>query len=314
VGSCNYVVAVLKAVVDVCDGARAEVSERLLGELLVLRSDAGARRAREEAATLSEAAAQSNDGDGDSDGGGTAESRPEAQVATTSLLTRRPRYAQEEGPEALAQAFLPCPQEAQRMACVRQRGAVTRAEIEALLLALPTMQDGGLAVQKRRGLTTTRSSVDDSTAYRDPTAWTTTYVHAEHRFQTAFPALFERLRRLALDTDAAHWGIVAKAGAAQAQQVQARCVRSLARCRRWSLPFSACCSCLCPCSLAAARWDLIFLSVALSVGLPVRVIEVHEAGAGAGLAYDQHYDSGSIVTLDVLLSDPSEFEGGHFQM
>ena len=44
-----------------------------------------------------------------------------------------------------------------------------------------------------------------------------------------------------------------------------------------------------------------------------RCIEYHEVRAGGGLPDPHHHDIGSLVTVDVMLSDPaSEFEGGDF--
>ena len=43
-----------------------------------------------------------------------------------------------------------------------------------------------------------------------------------------------------------------------------------------------------------------------------RCVELHAVERGGSLPYPEHYDSGSLVTIDVMLSDPSEFEGGEF--
>ena len=129
--------------------------------------------------------------------------------------------------------------------------------------------------------------MDDPSAYDDPSAWTTTYLHTKHLFQTRFAPMFQKLRALAMEADAETWGLVAAGetagvirspGSPQTHPPQP------------SQPHPP------------PQWQV-----------HPRVIEVHEAGAGAGLPFDKHYDSGSIVTLDVLLSSRDEFEGGHFQ-
>lgn len=47
--------------------------------------------------------------------------------------------------------------------------------------------------------------------------------------------------------------------------------------------------------------------------LNVRVMELHEVDAGGALSNHEHFDGGSLVTLDVMMSRPGEdFEGGAF--
>jgi len=48
------------------------------------------------------------------------------------------------------------------------------------------------------------------------------------------------------------------------------------------------------------------------VDLSVRCIELHTYVSGAGLLAHDHRDSGSELSMSVLLSDPSSFGGGHF--
>ena len=43
--------------------------------------------------------------------------------------------------------------------------------------------------------------------------------------------------------------------------------------------------------------------------IEVRVIELHEAGAGGNLKSPRHYDTESCVTVDVLVSENADFEG-----
>ena len=43
-----------------------------------------------------------------------------------------------------------------------------------------------------------------------------------------------------------------------------------------------------------------------------RCVEYHTVEPGGSLPFPTHYDAGSLVTIDVMLSDTSEFEGGSF--
>lgn len=43
-----------------------------------------------------------------------------------------------------------------------------------------------------------------------------------------------------------------------------------------------------------------------------RCVEYHTVDAGGSLPYPTHYDHGSLLTLDILLTDPDEFDGGEF--
>jgi hypothetical protein len=47
-----------------------------------------------------------------------------------------------------------------------------------------------------------------------------------------------------------------------------------------------------------------------SVG--VRCVEYHEVHPGGSLPDRKHYDKGSLATIDILLSEPSDFAGGIF--
>jgi hypothetical protein len=270
-GSREYVAGVLKAVVNMCDSERVEVSEQLLTELLTMQTGATARKLQAEHATLQEVQSEAKTDPT------AAATRPtsdgtDAAAPGSNLATQRPRYAQEEGPEAWAVACLPCPDHAQKLRAVRKPGAVSKEEIEALLSMLPSMREEGAGVQKRTGKAAAGAggrasrSVPGAVADDEPSAWVTTYLHTNRLFQTKFAGLFERLHKLALGTDDEHWGIRRACEAGDCGAVRAR------------------------------------------------VIEVHEAGPGAGLAADKHYDSGSIVTVDVLLSATTDFEGGQLQM
>lgn len=46
--------------------------------------------------------------------------------------------------------------------------------------------------------------------------------------------------------------------------------------------------------------------------LGIRCAEVHRQSAGGGLPDAQHRDHGSLITIDVMLSDSGSFEGGEF--
>lgn len=49
-----------------------------------------------------------------------------------------------------------------------------------------------------------------------------------------------------------------------------------------------------------------------AAGLNVRCVELHHYSVGAGLMDPDHKDSGSSLTLSVLLTDPSMLRGGEF--
>lgn len=51
---------------------------------------------------------------------------------------------------------------------------------------------------------------------------------------------------------------------------------------------------------------------ALAADLEVRCVELHEYQPGGALMNRDHRDSGSTLTLSLLLSDPASFEGGQF--
>ena len=50
----------------------------------------------------------------------------------------------------------------------------------------------------------------------------------------------------------------------------------------------------------------------LSAGLALRCAELHTYTVGAGLTDRNHRDSGSALSMSVMLSDPSSFDGGAF--
>lgn len=53
------------------------------------------------------------------------------------------------------------------------------------------------------------------------------------------------------------------------------------------------------------------LAMELLEPLNIRCAELHEGSPGGSLNDPRHYDSGSVVTIDVMLSD--NFDGGHMQ-
>jgi hypothetical protein len=44
----------------------------------------------------------------------------------------------------------------------------------------------------------------------------------------------------------------------------------------------------------------------------IRCVELHEVGPGGALPNPQHFDGGSVLTIDVMLSAPADFTGGNF--
>ena len=62
---------------------------------------------------------------------------------------------------------------------------------------------------------------------------------------------------------------------------------------------------------ARSGWNV--LSGVESSKLGVRVAEHHTVGVGGCLPWIHHRDIGSLVTIDVMLSAPEDFEGGRFQ-
>ena len=59
---------------------------------------------------------------------------------------------------------------------------------------------------------------------------------------------------------------------------------------------------------ARERWNLL----STRDHVP-RVVEYHVVEPGGSLPHVDHYDAGSLVTIDVMLSDASDFEGAAFQ-
>ena len=47
--------------------------------------------------------------------------------------------------------------------------------------------------------------------------------------------------------------------------------------------------------------------------LSVRVIEVHEVSVAGALNHPYHFDAGSVVTIDLMLSEDEDYTGGEFE-
>ena len=60
----------------------------------------------------------------------------------------------------------------------------------------------------------------------------------------------------------------------------------------------------------ADHWQLLPRAVAPVVP---RCVEYHTVEPGGSLPFPTHYDAGSLVTIDVMLSDSRDFEGGEFR-
>jgi len=60
----------------------------------------------------------------------------------------------------------------------------------------------------------------------------------------------------------------------------------------------------------AEHWNV--MSRATRPVLP-RCVEYHTVEPGGSLPYPTHYDAGSLVTIDIMLSDSSDFRGGEFR-
>lgn len=124
----------------------------------------------------------------------------------------------------------------------------------------------------------------------------TTYLSTDNLFERRHPELVQRLVAAALEADKAqHWAILHPSfGTAGA-------------------------------TAAACGSDCMASSNGSSSGssdsedyLNVRVMELHDVEPGGALSDPQHFDGGSLVTLDVMLSSPrggadlGDFDGGSF--
>ena len=62
---------------------------------------------------------------------------------------------------------------------------------------------------------------------------------------------------------------------------------------------------------AVQQWNLLL--EAERMPLSFRCAEYHTVETSGGLPIEKHYDYGSLITMDLMLSDTSEFEGGAFE-
>jgi hypothetical protein len=110
--------------------------------------------------------------------------------------------------------------------------------------------------------------------------WITTYLHTDLRFQQRFPALVQKLVRAALEADRReNWGLIRPVCSSNSLDTDAMSELEQERMRH----------------------------------LGVRVIELHRVSPGGGLCDLRHRDTGSVMTVDVMLADSGEdFTGGHF--
>jgi len=103
--------------------------------------------------------------------------------------------------------------------------------------------------------------------------WQTIYLHSGGAFQRKLPEIEEKLR-----------AAVATADAAQGWSLMGR--RHTARSRSGEV---------------------------VHVPVSVRTAEMHRVEAGGSLPEPKHYDAGSLITIDVMLSTPGDFDGGVFR-
>ena len=59
----------------------------------------------------------------------------------------------------------------------------------------------------------------------------------------------------------------------------------------------------------AEHWDVCSRATG---SIAPRCVEYHTVEPGGSLAYPTHYDAGSLVTIDVMLSDSQDYQGGEF--
>ena len=101
--------------------------------------------------------------------------------------------------------------------------------------------------------------------------WQTTYLSRDHLLRRELPDLVARMDQLRFEVDLKIYGVDAN----------------------------------------SESGDGYSLAMELLEPLQIRCAELHEGSPGGSLNDPRHYDSGSVVTIDVMLSD--NFEGGHMQ-
>lgn len=193
--------------------------------------------------------------------------------------------------ELAAEEGLPSPPEASRFQAVRLEGFLTEAEISDLLALGAEVRESGVATLHRTG-TSALSVVHSRETVSSPpeSRWQTTYLHANQQFQNRLGPLREKLRSAALSVDEDSWGICRKASENFAQVSGERPVQSEPL---PSSPFSS-------------GWAEL---------ITVRTAELHSVTAGGSLPQRDHYDAGSCVTVDIMLSRPGvDFLGGDLEL
>ncbi|CAK0798557.1 unnamed protein product [Prorocentrum cordatum] len=183
--------------------------------------------------------------------------------------------------ELAAERTLPDSRAGSLLAAVRLPMLLDEGEIEEVLELGREVKAAGGATEYRLG-SSAHSVVRSADAGSDPASasssspWHTTFLHTGHLFQQRLPALSLKLRQAVLSTDGLNWGICRKAAA--------------------SLSGS---------NVAGEPLDEVRM----------RTIELHEVGPGGALPQRDHVDSGSCVTLDVMLCRPGvDFEGGALEL
>lgn len=177
-------------------------------------------------------------------------------------------------------AGLPPPEEAQQLDVVRLPNFLSEAEIASILQAAADIRrDGAGAVRLQSspslpGADGALPSWDQGGYETDRGEWSTTYLHTELMFQNRLPELHKKVKEAAVAADRANWGVCAAALAASAESVAG-------------------------------------LEGGVAGELNTRVVELHMVGPTGGLPAARHYDSGSCVTIDLMLVEPAS--GGGFE-
>ena len=111
--------------------------------------------------------------------------------------------------------------------------------------------------------------------YKDDYTWETLFLHSDGKFQSQFPLILERIKNLIAKVDTSY---------------------------KWNL--------LIPPSTSASS-NIINSS---SIIINTRTIEIHEVLPNGGLPDRKHFDGGSLITVDIMLSDPEngDFTGADF--
>lgn len=220
--------------------------------------------------------------------------------------------------EVAAEAGLPSPSAASGLEAVRLPALLDAAEIDELLSFGREVRELGIATSYRtgEGELFTVHGCSSLKPDAEQVRWQTTYLHAGHLFRQRLPKLYAKLRTAALAADAEQWGGLCARAAAAAEGV----AESAAGDSRGS---------------SAAGGGSVGLGSSGGSGgsaglgssggssggssstslmdrwIHVRTMELHEVMPGGALPQRNHYDSGSCVTLDVMLARPGlDFTGG----